>query len=191
MRRLATVVLSIALIVAGGVAFATSGADTYTGCLTAGGKIISVAIGTDPANTCVGGQTQISWNETGPQGPAGPQGQTGPPGPSGLDGADGADGADGTDGVDGTEGADGLSGYEIVSGDIVAQPFDTSAFGWKTCPPGKVVIGGGADVLGFNAVLTASAPAGTTQWFAWAEEQGFGTLDQWELRIYAICVDAP
>ncbi len=43
MRRLATIGLSLALIVAGGVAFATSGADTYTGCLTPGGKIISVA----------------------------------------------------------------------------------------------------------------------------------------------------
>ncbi len=48
MRRLATVGLTLALIVGGGVALASSGADTYTGCLTPGGKIIRVAVGTDP-----------------------------------------------------------------------------------------------------------------------------------------------
>jgi hypothetical protein len=72
--------------------------------------------------TCPTGQTKISWNAKGPQGPqgamgpqgaAGPQGSMGPqgaPGPQGAVGAKGARGPQGAQGAQGTQGAQGASG---------------------------------------------------------------------------------
>ena len=98
------------------------GGDTYTGCLTAGGKIVKVAIGDEPAKPCRTGKSgrddddddddrgrrgelQISWNATGADGlpgPPGAPGAPGPPGPPGPPGADGDPGAPGADGADGS-----------------------------------------------------------------------------------------
>jgi hypothetical protein len=50
---------------------AAAAQNTFTGCLTRGGSIVNVAIGSDPAQPCRGSQIQVSWNEQGPQGPQG------------------------------------------------------------------------------------------------------------------------
>jgi hypothetical protein len=77
------------------------------------------------------------WVDTGPvRGPEGPEGPQGPAGPQGPQGPAGPQGA-----------AGGLSGYEVVAGEpvpISAEDFDVEAV--AMCPPGKVVLGGGATV---------------------------------------------
>lgn len=68
------------------VGFVSAKAASYTGCLTKGGDIVNVAIGSLPKKPCNDNQKQISWNEIGPEGPAGPQGEPGPQGPPGEPG---------------------------------------------------------------------------------------------------------
>lgn len=85
----------------------------------------------DSNASCGSGETEISWNQTGPQGPTGPTGATGdtgaqgntgaqgvqgPIGQSGPAGANGSNGQDGQDGVDGENGADGAPGANGADG---------------------------------------------------------------------------
>jgi hypothetical protein len=51
------------------------------------------------------GETPISWNQAGVQGPQGPAGAVGPPGPQGQNGING---------LNGQNGPDGLSAYEVA-----------------------------------------------------------------------------
>jgi len=208
MRRLTLLGLTMALLVASGVAVATNHSDTYTGCLTAGGSVINVAIGSDPAQMCGGNQTQISWNETGPQGPQGVPGAQGPQGPQGDPGAQGPQGDPGAQGPTGLQGDTGpagppgvgLSGWEVVNVRTPNVILSNVARGQAVhCPAGKLPTGGGADirgtgasnVLGFtNVAIVRSAPI-ADGWFVSAEEIGGGTLFSWYLDIFVICVDAP
>ena len=68
-----------AVLIAAGVAVAqSSGNDNvYTGCLTDHNVILKVSIGDEPAEPCAEGETQVSWNQSGPEGP---QGEAGPAG---------------------------------------------------------------------------------------------------------------
>ena len=76
---------------AGGSIPATNG--TITGCYPTVGPIKPLSlIDTSTAATCPPGQTEVTFNQTGPQGPAGATGQTGPAGPQGAAGAPGATG---------------------------------------------------------------------------------------------------
>jgi type VI secretion system secreted protein Hcp len=52
--------------------------------------------GINPAGSCVPGESQITWNQSGPQGPTGQTGATGVSGAQGVAGAAGATGAAGT-----------------------------------------------------------------------------------------------
>lgn len=62
---------------------AIPGADgVYAGCYNKSDKRIRV-IDAEAGETCKDGETQITWNQTGPSGPVGPQGETGPMGPKG------------------------------------------------------------------------------------------------------------
>jgi hypothetical protein len=59
----------------GGVAVAQlDGGNEYSGCLSSGGSINKVALGSEPLMPCSDHQTEISWNQTGPPGPPGPSG---------------------------------------------------------------------------------------------------------------------
>lgn len=78
--------------------------DTFTGCLTTGGSIINVAIGTDPAQPCTANQLQISWNEEGQKGDKGDQGDTGDKGDKGDQGLTGPQGPQGLTGPPGDPG---------------------------------------------------------------------------------------
>ena len=101
------------------------------------------------ADQCRPRETAIEWNQAGPQGsvgpkgPAGPQGEQGTPNLTGLQGEPGEPGPAGPAGPPGV----GLSGLERVR---VASPMDRQSL--KTvgadCPAGKIVVGGGASVLG-------------------------------------------
>lgn len=98
-RRLAITVASSTIALAllgGGIAFAAGaipGTDgVISGCYQKEqGQLRVVAEGT----TCRPSEHAISWNQTGPQGPAGPQGPTGPQGPAGPTGATGPAGPQG------------------------------------------------------------------------------------------------
>ncbi len=119
----------------------------------------------------------------GPQGDPGPQGLQGGQGPIGPEGPPGA-----------------LSGRQVVTaedpgGGLGNSDSDKSAT--VVCPEGTDVTGGGALLLGGNGnpVLRWSYPAefasGQTGWAAGMREVGLGTSEDWKLRVYAICVDAP
>lgn len=173
----------------------------FTGCLatktTAKGSLYNVAIGSAPTAACTKGDTQIAIsNAQGPVGPQGPQGAIGATGPTGAAGPGGAVGATGPTGPAGPTGATGptggLSGYEIVSSDV-------SGGGTIFCPPGKHVLGGGAQIVdntNDHYALEASNPSGQIGWTA------IGTLIEDHnavmsdltvespllvLRIWAIC----
>lgn len=87
----------------------------------------------DSGATCNENETPMTWNQTGPQGPAGSQGQ---PGPQGLQGPQGQPGPQGPAGV---------SGYHVVQvSDTLpphspALPIGMIAF----CKPGELALSGG------------------------------------------------
>lgn len=223
MRRLLVLVVVAVALAAGGTALASGGGHTYTGCLTSYGKIVKVAVGHSPAHACTGDQVEISWNKRGRRGPEGPQGETGatgpagpagPPGPAGPQGPQGDTGPPGPAGRQGPEGPQGpvgpqgpagpsgMSGWQIVTSVSRANGLDTMTSAYATCPAGKIVVGGGADIPHVATLsafdkqaISASKPVvngnGTSSWYAKAREVGVGTLDWWELYVYAICVDAP
>lgn len=91
------------------------------------------------ANSCVGGESTITWNQQGPQGPAGPAGPTGPTGPAGHDGTNGAQGAQGPTGPAGPQGPPG--NVEVQSGPSVdvfmALNSNTDLSGIKPEPVGE------------------------------------------------------
>lgn len=120
--------------------------------------------------------------------PAGPQGQ------QGLTGPQGATGPAGPKGDAGPQGAPGLSAVE----DIGQQTVNDS-LGIKqvvlTCPVGKVVISGGAEVLKDNGLgsvsllpvaLDESTAINARTWVAQAHEVA-NTSDNWALRGQALC----
>jgi hypothetical protein len=95
-KKAFAIALVLSLVIGAGAVYAmTNGGNTYTGCLDPGGTIIHVAVGDEPLQKCAPSHTQISWNETGPQGeqgPAGPKGDNGDPGEPGPQGPQGEPG---------------------------------------------------------------------------------------------------
>jgi len=89
-RRMLTASAAVSLLL-GTLGVTLVHADTpnqaYTGCLKLG-LVFNVAIGPQPSAPCPKGVVQISWN------------QTGPPGPAGLPGTNGKDGAPGKSAYD-------------------------------------------------------------------------------------------
>lgn len=78
------VVATGALLVAGGIAYATipDGSGVIHGCYQKNQGTLRV-IDTGQAQTCSSSEAPLNWSQTGPQGPQGPQGIQGPQGPSG------------------------------------------------------------------------------------------------------------
>jgi len=86
------------LVLAGVVLTATipGPSGVIYGCYNKSGGAIRVI---DNAVTqCSANETQLTWNQVGPQGPVGPAGPTGPTGPQGTTGAQGATGPQGPTG---------------------------------------------------------------------------------------------
>jgi len=104
-------------LVGAGAAVAQDG-DTYGGCISPTGDLINVAVGNEPSQPCDADATQITFNETGPQGEAGPQGD---PGNAGAQGDPGNAGAQGEAGKAGDPGAPGEAGLQGPQGEPGTQ----------------------------------------------------------------------
>lgn len=90
--------LSVALVTAGGTAFAAvssipDSSGVIHGCYDSDGDLH--VIDTSVTSTCPRRYTSLNWNQTGPQGPAGATGAAGAAGPQGPAGATGATGPQG------------------------------------------------------------------------------------------------
>lgn len=179
----ANVVASLALFAALGgssyAAIAVTGAQVRDGSLTGRDVRNSSLTGKDVRN-----QSLLAEDFKAGQLPAGPQGPKGDPG---------APGPKGDTGPKGDPGLPGVSGYQRVVVDKQIVP-EVSVFteAQATCPAGKVVVGGGAEILeptkaSLSAVLDASAPLGTRTWRA--EAHGFNGF-KYTIEVTAICVNA-
>jgi type VI secretion system Hcp family effector len=94
-----------------------SSTGTITGCYLNLGTLKPLSL-IDPSTgaTCPLGQTQITFNQTGPQGPTGATGATGAVGPQGAAGTPGATGPTGPQGATGAQGPTGTTGPQGPAG---------------------------------------------------------------------------
>ena len=138
-------------------------------------RVIDPSSSRPPLRACHPDEVAIHWNQVGPAGPPGPPGPTGPQGatgPAGPQGATGPAGPTGPQGPAGPQGPPGLSGYEMVEATFVV-PAGGFVRDTVSCPSGKKVLGGGAQVVGegsanFHTViqeLTVGTVGGTTNVF--------------------------
>jgi Collagen triple helix repeat (20 copies) len=102
-RRISIAAASVAAIAAGSsaVALATTAStnNVYQGCLKASnGTLHQLELDPSTPPQCRPHDTLVTWNQTGPTGPAGLQGDTGPQGPKGDAGATGPQGQTGAPG---------------------------------------------------------------------------------------------
>jgi hypothetical protein len=116
---------------------------------------------------CTSAETALTWNQTGPQGPAGTPGPQGAPGPQGQPG---------------TPGLAGVAGYEIIN-THETLPLNGSIEVTATCPTGKRVIGGGYVAPTVLDTASSSRPEGDKGWRVEFKSNG-GNGDA---AVYAIC----
>ena len=120
---------------------------------------------------CRKSEMPISWNAQGPQGDKGDKGDTGDTGPVGV------------------------SGLERI---VFNSPTDSEPHkeAFAKCPPGKHVVGGGAQVffretstiMGPVAVKTSYPSQAMNGWAASAEEVAPTNL-MWHVTAFALCAD--
>jgi hypothetical protein len=142
----------------------------------------------------VGDGTLLAKDFASGQIPAGARGPAGPQGVAGADGAPGEQGPQGPEGPagpQGPQGAPGLSGVVTVYADNFSNVVRLEASATATCPSGKRVIGGGAEVVSpfpeRKTGLVKSRPDGSTGWTATGRtyESATGV----NLSVYAICAN--
>jgi hypothetical protein len=119
-------------------------------------------------SSCTSGETALTWNQTGPQGPAGTPGPQGGPGPQGQPGK---------------PGPAGVAGYQIIN-TRETLPLNGSIEVTATCPTGKRVIAGGYVAPSVLDTASSSRPEGDKGWLVEFKSNG-GTG---EASVYAICV---
>jgi hypothetical protein len=129
-------------------------------------------------SSCTSAETALTWNQTGPQGPAGAPGSAGTPGPQGTR----PQGATGPQGPPGTPASAGVAGYEIIS-THETLPLNGSIEVTATCPTGKRVIGGGYVAPSVLDAASSSRPEGDNGWRVEFKSNG-GSGDA---SAYAIC----
>jgi hypothetical protein len=134
-------------------------------CYRANGNLRLV----DKSN-CTSSETALTWNQTGPQGPAGAPGPQGAPGPHGQPGA---------------PGPAGLAGYKIIN-THETLPLNGSIEVTAGCTTGKRVIGGGYVAPTVLDTASSSRPEGDKGWHVVFKSNG-GNGDA---SVYAICVSA-
>lgn len=123
---------AVAALLAGGgatLAFASTPTTptTFQGCLSRTvGAVYNVHLNPATAPRCLSHDTQISWNQTGPQGVPGTAGATGPAGAAGVAGPQGLKGDTGAQGPKGDTGATGLQGPKGDAG--AAGPSNAAAY---------------------------------------------------------------
>jgi len=129
---------------------------------------------------------QLPAGQRGPEGPQGPAGEAGPQGPAGEVGTQGPQGPAGPQGP---EGPAGLSGVETVVSNNFSNQVRLEATATATCPAGKQVIGGGADLNSQfperKTGIVASRPVGNSGWTATGRTYEAATGVN--LSVWAIC----
>jgi hypothetical protein len=223
-RQRRTVVVAAAAAVAapaalwGGLAYAADApATTFTACVTTAGHAL-YNVTTNGTPKCLGHDTKITWNQTGPQGakgdpgatgpagppgakgdtgPAGPQGPAGdtgpagPSGPAGDTGATGETGPAGPTGPQGPAGTNGVSGYQIRVADTTVDNLAVLA-GQLYCAAGTVAFAGGVQALDHpdDIVIEGSYPTGGGGgWHFDVQNRGLYAQNE-SLRIYVVCAAA-
>jgi hypothetical protein len=141
----------------------------------AGIGVGAYAIATTPAKT------------SGPQGPAGPPGQAGPQGSPGVAGRQGPVGPAGT-----------VASSSVVQGTALHTspnpPVGAVLVAKTSCPSGKVLLGGGAQVSApgvqadRNVELRSSFPSSATEWQTVAIVNGpLGASSSMSMKPYVLC----
>jgi hypothetical protein len=204
---LAVATAVILSLVGVGAAAAAEG-DTYSGCISPTSYLVKVAIGAEPSEPCDSDETQIQFNQTGPEGPQGnpgaigPQGEAGPQGPQGPQGEVGPQGLQGDPGEMGPQGEVGPQGppgdpapepvltYYRVDSEASVNPgrMKTAV---ASCTDGDILTGGGfaisAEFEGFQYRVNSNAPRSDAglDWFVRIEN-----LDDTAMTFFAkaICV---
>jgi hypothetical protein len=194
--------LCLALLSTAALAAIPSTAGVITGCYTKTSGALRL-IDTDLKQACTTKEAQLTWNQTGPQGPkgdTGAQGSQGVPGAQGLQGPKGDTGAQGPQGeagAQGIQGSPGLSGLEVVVASVVGDAKDPGdAIAEVDCPAGKSVIGGGAQIImndptlmkGLPTIALVSSNITSTGWYAEAKEFAALSLG-WSLQVSATCAN--
>ena len=128
-------IIAVVVVASGAAYAATSGGGKISVCVSKRGG------GLYKAKRCAGGDSELTWNVTGPKGTkgnTGSPGQTGPRGPSGTTGATGSAGAPGNN-------------VTVTETKTVSVPNASFNLAAVLCPPGDQALGGGVDL---NNVLT-------------------------------------
>jgi hypothetical protein len=137
-----------------------------TGCYSKkDGKLRVIDAQAVPAQICTAKETQLTWNQTGPQGPQGVPGATGATGPAGPQGPKGDTGATGPQGLPGLAGPAGSTGATGAAGPAgPTGPKGDKGINWRDewlpdtiYQPGDAVTSGGAS---FIATQTTSEQPG-------------------------------
>jgi type VI secretion system secreted protein Hcp len=141
-RRALKIALPAALALGAGTAVAIAAIPASNGtiraCYSTSGTPTGAARIVDETDTCATNEKALTWNQTGPTGPAGPSGPTGPPGDSGSSGTGSSGGTDTGSGSDQGGGPsadiflklDGISGEstdEDHKGEIDVEAFTFNA----------------------------------------------------------------
>lgn len=162
----ASIAGALALAGVGGVAYSAIPSTTgsvYHACVNNTGPLHSVyMIDKDAGESCFGGYTEKTWNQTGPAGPAGATGATGPAGSSAFVRVT----------ATATPVANGGDGYI----------YDATA----SCPTGYVATGGGLKdaTTGSRATGIKSGPSADGK--GWRAYIVYGTNDQ-DIGVTVIC----
>ena len=171
-RFLIALGIGVAALAAGGIALAgvPSGGGVYTACVTKSSGAIRLI---DPSlsksswgSHCQSSEEQISWNQTGPPGPAGASGHSGA---TGLHGSTGATGPQGSTGATGPQGSTGATGPQGSTGAEGPPELESTRF----CTPNLCIDAdpnsGGSGGWGFDYTtdsavtdLTVGTPASFT-----------------------------
>ncbi len=156
---------AVALGSAGAVAATVLGttSEVIQACADKDGRLRLAA----PDVGCFKGETAISWNQTGPQGPAGSDGAQGPAGPQGIPGQQGPAGATGAMGAQGAAGPAGAQGPQGAIG-----PQGPAGTCEGSCEGGSAGPSPYAMFLDVDAIPGESADADHANWidvssFAW------------------------
>jgi hypothetical protein len=153
-------VVSLAIVVVAAVQAAIPDpSGTIHACYRSNGNLRLV-----DRSSCTSSETALTWNQTGPQGPAGAPGPQGPPG---------------------IAGPPGVAGYEIIN-THETLPLNGSIEVTATCPSGKRVIAGGYVAPSVLDTASSSRPEGDSGWrVEFKSNGGMG-----EASVYAICAMA-
>ncbi len=123
------------------------------------------ALSYDPKGAkCASGETQISWNASGPQGSRGAQGTKGTQGANGAQGSAGAQGAQGAQGVKGPQGPQGVLGAQGAQG--ATGPQGATGAQGSIGSQGSQGKAGTTGTQGAQGSTGAQGPAGPTGYIA-------------------------